>query len=169
MRIDVLTLDGVFDTGLAALLDVFGTANELSGGQHPLRVRTVGVRRRVHTALGLRVPVQAADDRDPPDVMVAAALGTKTPQALEAALRRRDVSDAVALLRERSEDGTRLAACSGEGDIKLWELSNYQEVATFRGHKDWHERLGFTADGDVLISMGYMGVHLWRAPSPANQ
>src|SRR5262245_43574206 len=86
MRIDVLALDGVFDTGLTALLDVFGTANELSGGKRPLRVRTVGVRRRVHTDLGLLVPVQPADPRDRPDVMVAPALGTKTPQALAAAL-----------------------------------------------------------------------------------
>ena len=51
MRIDVLALDGVFDTGLTALLDVFGTANELSGGKQPLRLRTVGVRRRVRTSV----------------------------------------------------------------------------------------------------------------------
>jgi len=114
MRIDVLALDGVFDTGLTALLDVFGTANELSGGKQPLRVRTVGVRRRVCTDLGLQVPVQAADDRDAPDVIVAPALGTKMPSALEAALERRDVRDAVQLLRERSTHGTRMAAaCTG--------------------------------------------------------
>jgi len=64
-----------------------------------------------------------------------------------------------------SPDSTRLAACSGESDIKVWELTNYQEVATLRGHKEWHERLGFSADGNVLISMGYNGVHLWRAAS----
>ncbi len=68
-----------------------------------------------------------------------------------------------------SPDGSRLAACSGESDIKLWELSNYQEVATLRGHKEWHERLGFTADGKVLISMGYEGVHLWRTMSTRDQ
>jgi WD40 repeat protein len=68
-----------------------------------------------------------------------------------------------------SPDGSRLAACNGERDIKIWELSNYQEVATLRGHKECHERLGFTTDGDVLISMGYEGVHLWRAPSNLNQ
>jgi transcriptional regulator GlxA family with amidase domain len=113
MRIDVLALDGVFDTGLTALLDVFGTANELSGGKPPLRIRTVGVRRRVRTHLGMLVPVQAPD-RDPPDMMVAPALGTKTPQALEAALRRRDVHDAVELLRDRYARGTRMAAaCTG--------------------------------------------------------
>ncbi|MES2669648.1 MAG: helix-turn-helix domain-containing protein [Pseudomonadota bacterium] len=114
MRIDVLALDGVFDTGLTALLDVFSTANELSGGEQPLRVRTVGVRRRVRTGLGMLLSVQRADDRDPPDVIVAPALGTKTPQALEAALQRRDVLDAVQLLRDRSERGTRMAAaCTG--------------------------------------------------------
>src|SRR3954471_10581722 len=107
MRIDVLALDGVFDTGLTGLLDVFSTANELSGGKQPLRVRTVGMRRRVHTDLGLLVPVQPPDDGDPPDVMVAPALGTKMPPALEAALQRRDVRDAVELLRERSAQGTR--------------------------------------------------------------
>ena len=114
MRIDVLALDGVFDTGLTGLLDVFSTANELSGGKQPLRVRIVGVRRRVRTDLGLLVPVQPASDRDPPDVMVAPALGTKTPQALETALQRRDVRDAVQLLRHRSERGSRMAAaCTG--------------------------------------------------------
>jgi transcriptional regulator GlxA family with amidase domain len=46
--------------------------------------------------------------------MVAPALGTKTPQALEAALQRRDVRDAVELLRERSQGGVRMAAaCTG--------------------------------------------------------
>ena len=114
MKIDVLALDGVFDTGLAALLDVFNTANELSGGLKPLRVRTVAVRRRVHTDLGLQVPVQTAVQGDPPDVMVAPALGAKMPSALEAALQRRDVRDAVQLLRERATLGTRMAAaCTG--------------------------------------------------------
>src|SRR5215467_8731752 len=101
MRIDVLALDGVFDTGLTALLDVFSTANELSGGKQPLRVRTVGVRRRVRTDLGLLVTVEPPDDRDPPDMIVAPALGTKTPPALDAALQRRDVRDAVQLLRDQ--------------------------------------------------------------------
>jgi transcriptional regulator GlxA family with amidase domain len=114
MQIDVLALDGVFDTGLTALLDVFATANELSGGKASLRVRVVGVRRRVRTDLGLVVPVLPADDRQRPDLMVAPALGTKTPHALGAALQRRDVLDAVELLRNRSRQGTRMAAaCTG--------------------------------------------------------
>jgi transcriptional regulator GlxA family with amidase domain len=114
MRIDILTLDGVFDSGLSALLDVFGTANELTGDQAPLQVRAIGVRRRVRTDRGLLVPVEPAGDRRAPDVLVAPALGTKTPEALQAALKRRDVQDAVSLLRERGAGGTRLAAaCTG--------------------------------------------------------
>ena len=33
MKIDVLALNGVFDTGLAAVLDAFATANEIGGAQ----------------------------------------------------------------------------------------------------------------------------------------
>jgi transcriptional regulator GlxA family with amidase domain len=114
MRIDILTLDGVFDSGLSALLDVFGTANELAVDPTLLRVRVVGVRRRVRTDRGLLVPVHPADDRRAPDVLVAPALGTKTPEALQAALKRRDVQDAASLLRERGAGGTLLAAaCTG--------------------------------------------------------
>jgi len=104
----------VFDSGLSALLDVFGTANELAGGGTPLRVRTIGVRRRVRTDRGLLVPVHSVGDGRAPDVLVAPALGTKTPESLQAALTRRDVHDAVDLLRERGAGGVRLAAaCTG--------------------------------------------------------
>ncbi|MCA9642037.1 MAG: hypothetical protein KC492_15125 [Myxococcales bacterium] len=46
MRIDVLVLDGVFDLGLAALLDTLKTANELApnvpGPRVRFDVRTLG-------------------------------------------------------------------------------------------------------------------------------
>ena len=49
MRVDVLALNGVFDTGLAAVLDAFATANDLAQqqGLQSLRfdVTVVGVRR----------------------------------------------------------------------------------------------------------------------------
>lgn len=114
MRIHVLALDGVFDSGLAALLDVFGTANELQPGEAPLRVQAVGMRRRVRTVQGFTVPVQPARAGPAPDVLVAPALGTKTPETLQAALQRPDVRDAVSWLGEHAERGTRLAAaCTG--------------------------------------------------------
>ncbi|MCW7540409.1 helix-turn-helix domain-containing protein [Aquabacterium sp. A7-Y] len=113
MQIDVLALDGVFDTGLSAVLDVFGTANELQPGELPLRVRVVGVRRRVRTDRGFVVPVEPADSGSP-DVLIAPALGSKTPETLGAALDRRDVRDAVQLLAQRGATGARLAAaCTG--------------------------------------------------------
>ena len=72
MKIDVLALDGVFDTGLATVLDAFGTANELAalqGGLASLHfdVRVIGLRRRVRTAQGLSVPVQPPAPRAAPD------------------------------------------------------------------------------------------------------
>lgn len=113
-RIDVLALDGVFDTGLAAVLDVFGTAIELTGGELDLQLRTVGLRRHVRTAGGLTVPVHAAGEGLAPDIVVAPALGTKTPDTLQAALERRDVRDAVRLLAEQGGAGARVAgACTG--------------------------------------------------------
>ena len=64
MKINVLALDGVFDTGLATVLDALAIANELTammGRESPrFDVTVTGMRRRVRTALGLSVPVAAA-------------------------------------------------------------------------------------------------------------
>ena len=61
MRVDMLVLDGVFDLGLSAVLDVFQTANELidmAGLSVPrFEVRIVGVRKAVKTSHGLTVPL----------------------------------------------------------------------------------------------------------------
>jgi len=117
MKLDVLALGGVFDMGLAAVLDTLGTANELAAAQGwpapPFDVRIVGLRRRVHTALGLQVPVRPADERAA-DWLVLPAIGAKMPPALVAALATREVRDAAAHLRERHAAGTRIAAaCIG--------------------------------------------------------
>lgn len=116
MKLAVLALGGVFDTGLAAVLDTLATANELAAAQGwpapPFDVRLVGLRRRVQTALGLQVPVQSADEAA--DWLVLPALGAKMPPALVAALATREVRDAAAHLRERHAAGTRIAAaCIG--------------------------------------------------------
>jgi len=117
MKLDVLALGGVFDPGLAAVLDTLATANELAAAQGwpaaPFEVRVVGLRRRVQTALGLQVPVQPADDA-PADWLVLPAIGAKMPPALVAALETREVRDATVHLRERHAAGTRIAAaCIG--------------------------------------------------------
>jgi transcriptional regulator GlxA family with amidase domain len=118
MKIDVLILDGVFDTGLATVLDAFGTANELAEifGITSLRfdVSTVGVRRTVRTSQGLSVPILPVASRRAPDLVIVPALGYKMPDPLLAALARRDVSDAGDTLRRWAGDGAMTAAaCIG--------------------------------------------------------
>ncbi len=118
MKVHVLALDGVFDTGLATVLDVFTTANELAGmlGINDARfdVSTVGVRNKVHTAQGLRVPVKSLDACGDPDWFVIPAIGDKMPEGLQTALQRRDIADAATALRERAKSGIRFAAaCVG--------------------------------------------------------
>lgn len=118
MKVHVLALDGVFDTGLATVLDAFGTANELAAATGISAVRfevtIVGMRRRARTAQGLNVPVVSAARLTAPDVAIVPALGAKMPQPLREALTRRDVGDLRGLLREWAADGALLgAACTG--------------------------------------------------------
>ncbi|PAQ05275.1 GlxA family transcriptional regulator [Mesorhizobium temperatum] len=118
MNISVLALDGVFDTGLATVLDVFGTANELAGmlAAPPSRFATtiVGVSETVRTAQGLQVPITAIGREPTPDWLVIPALGEKMPDPLRGALQRGDVAEAVAALRATASAGTRIgAACIG--------------------------------------------------------
>ena len=117
MRVDVLVLDSVFDLGLSAVLDAFQTANELtemSGLSIPrFEVRMVGMRSRVRTSQGLRVPVGAVSLRAT-DCVLVPAIGFKMPDPLEAALARPDVRDAGHALRQWSRKGAIMAAaCIG--------------------------------------------------------
>ena len=88
MRVDILALNGVFDTGLAALLDAFATANELAQMQGLTTVRfevtLVGVRSRVRTGQGLAAPVQPAKGRPAPDWLVVPAIAEKMPGLVSA-------------------------------------------------------------------------------------
>ena len=118
MNISILALDGVFDTGLATVLDVFGTANELAGmlASSPGRFTTtiVGVSDVVHTAQGLQVPVVSTDYEPAPDWLVIPAIGQKMPGPLADALRRSDIAKATGALRRAADNGTRIgAACIG--------------------------------------------------------
>lgn len=118
MKVYLLTLDGVFDTGLATVLDVFGTANELAEmfGIKSLHfeVSIVGVRKTVRTAQGLSVPVVQAAGLGKPDLVVVPALGHKMPSPLLAALARQDVTDSGLTLRRWASEGAVIAAaCIG--------------------------------------------------------
>jgi transcriptional regulator GlxA family with amidase domain len=134
MRVHVLVLDGVFDLGLSAVLDVFETANELiqAGGLAVPRfdVRTVGVRRQVHTSHGLRVPLDESVTRRP-DCVVVPAIGYKMPEVLEPALARPDVQDAANALRGWGQRKTLMtAACIGTFVMAESGLLDQQRATT---------------------------------------
>lgn len=78
MKVLVLALDGVFDTGLAVVLDAFATANELaemSGLASPrFEVVVSGVRRRVKTSQGLTVPIRSTLKQFVPDWVIVPRL-----------------------------------------------------------------------------------------------
>ncbi len=117
MNIWILVLDGVFDLGLAALLDTFATANDLTSQAGfetaPLAVHRVGVRTRIHTNQGFSLHLEDAPDA-PPDLILVPALGAKSPPAIDAALCRRDIADAQAFLRKHAAAGATIgSACTG--------------------------------------------------------
>jgi transcriptional regulator GlxA family with amidase domain len=135
MDIAILALDGAFDTGLAAVMDAFTTANELVQlhGQASLRfdARIVGVRRRVRTAQGLQVPVAPLEAVPAPHWVVLPAIGTKMPAPLEQALGRRDVRDACAALHAWHAGGARIAAaCIGTFVLAQSGLLDGQRATT---------------------------------------
>ena len=63
MRIAVLALQGLFDTGLTVMLDAFSLANRFAaakmGGRPHFELSVVGVRKKVRSGQGLTIPVQA--------------------------------------------------------------------------------------------------------------
>ena len=135
MKVHVLALDGVFDTGLSTLLDAFGTANELAElfGLTSLRfeVKIAGMRKIVETWQGLRVPVVQAAEMRPPDLAVVPALGYKLPAPLLVALARRDVHEAADILRRWSEKGAiTAAACIGTFVLAESALLDDQDATT---------------------------------------
>jgi putative intracellular protease/amidase len=117
MHVLVLAMQGAFDLGLSALLDTLGTANQLASAigvrTAAINVTVVGVRRRVHTAHGFRVPLVATATTRP-DAVLLPALGEKMPSTLAERLAHRDVADAGGVLREWSQGGAWIgAACTG--------------------------------------------------------
>ena len=134
MRINVLVLDDVFDLGLSAVLDAFQTANELIGlaglTVPRFEIRIAGVRKAVKTSQGFTVPVSAAGWRSP-DCVVVPAIGFKMPGPLESALKRPDIQDAGASLRQWARGGaTMTAACIGTFVMAESGLLDHQHATT---------------------------------------
>jgi transcriptional regulator GlxA family with amidase domain len=135
MHIHILALNGVFDTGLAAVLDAFGIANALAetSGVSSLRFQTkvVGVRKTVTTMRGLNVPVTSATRAQTPDVVVMPAINHLQPEPLVRALANDEVLEAGAVLRKWSGRGAlTAAACVGTFVLAEAALLDDEEATT---------------------------------------
>ena len=83
MRIFVLVVDNMFDTGLTVILDTLAMAHEFisdQGDRVPFEVAITGVRPSIHTRLGLSISVTLAPSLPCPDVVVVPAFADKTPE-----------------------------------------------------------------------------------------
>jgi transcriptional regulator GlxA family with amidase domain len=135
MRIAVLALQGLFDTGLTVILDAFSLANRFAaakmGGRPHFELSVVGVRKKVRSGQGFTIPVQAITADLKPDWVIIPALGTGTPEQLVPALERPDVRDARAQLLAWHEQGALLAAsCIGTFIVAETGLLDHREATT---------------------------------------
>ena len=185
MRISVLALDGVFDTGISAVLDAFKLANRVAtktSGQLVFDVTVVGVRPRVRSGLGLAIPVKPIGARSKPDWAILPALEAALPELLMPALARRDVQDAKAQLAQWQAKGTKIAAaCIGTFVLAEAGLLDEREATTtwwlaplFRQRYPRvrldESRMLVASDAGVTAgaAMGHLDLALWliRRTSP---
>jgi transcriptional regulator GlxA family with amidase domain len=135
MRIHILVLNGVFDTGLSAVLDAFCVANTLAEmtGISSLRfhVKVVGLHKSITTARGLSLPVIAAARAQTPDAVVMPAILHMKPAPLVQALAGSEVREAGAVLRKWSVRGALTAtACIGTFVLAETALLDGEEATT---------------------------------------
>src|SRR3974390_1002908 len=187
MKIDVLTLNGVFDTGLSAVLDAFATANELAAAQGltsvAFDVNVVGLHRHVRTKQGFTVPVLPAKGRSLADWVIVPAIGEKAPEPLAAALAPSEAQAAACLLRQWADGGALVAAAcigtfiaaesgvlDGETVTTTWWLAPFFRQRYPRVRLDSRRML--VPSGRVLTAgaaLSHMDMALWliRQVSPS--
>ncbi|MEU8847967.1 helix-turn-helix domain-containing protein [Streptomyces sp. NPDC048564] len=118
MDVAVLAYDGVFDSGLSALLDVIDGANamreELPKPPPAWNVSTVGFRRRIRTGAGHVVETLPADTAKGADLLLVPALAERRPDALIAHVSGSATEPVRRLVAATRERGTPIAsACTG--------------------------------------------------------
>jgi WD40 repeat protein len=63
-----------------------------------------------------------------------------------------------------SPDGQRLAAGTGDGLVKLWNVTDYQEVLTLTGRHDINY-VAFLPGDETLVAGTEDSIRFWPAPS----
>ena len=139
MKIAVLVLDQVFDTGLSTLLDTLALANGIAASEKinaaHFDVSLVAVRRKVATGQGLLVPVAGVQTCLSPDVVLLPALNNKATEAVCESLGRRDVAEAGEQLKAWSAQGAVLgAACNATFLLAETKLLDGQNATTTWWH-----------------------------------
>ncbi|MCP3419250.1 MULTISPECIES: GlxA family transcriptional regulator [Bradyrhizobium] len=135
MNIAILALEGLWDTGLTAMLDALSLADKFSrqqmGGTVRFDVSVYGMRKKVRSGQGLGIPVKAVTADVKPDWVVVPALNTGLPEQLVPALERRDVKQATKQLVQWHERGARIAAsCIGSFIVAETGLLDHQDATT---------------------------------------
>ncbi|MEV7246158.1 GlxA family transcriptional regulator [Streptomyces sp. NPDC093248] len=118
MDVSVLVYDGVFDSGLCAVLDVLEAANAMRGElpQPPpaWNVTTVGFSRQVRTGAGHLVTAEPVSAAATAGLLLVPALAERRPEALLERVAGPDLTGVRELVADRRDRGKPLAsACTG--------------------------------------------------------
>ncbi|HEX4724930.1 MAG TPA: helix-turn-helix domain-containing protein [Pseudonocardiaceae bacterium] len=114
MEVAVLACDGVFDSGLAAILDVLDHANAVGSPSQCWHVTTVGVDSLVRTGAGHLVPAEPLARADAADLLIVPARAARGPAEVldfvggDASLPAREL-----IIRTRRRGTPVASACAG--------------------------------------------------------
>ncbi|MFI6408245.1 GlxA family transcriptional regulator [Streptomyces sp. NPDC050548] len=187
MKVAVAVYDGVFDSGLSAVLDVLSNANALGGQLHESSptwdVTLVGPGPRARTRAGLLVAPEPLELADTADLLVLPALGESDPSALidhvggEVSRPVRDL-----IVRTRARGTTIASACAGtfllaEAGVLdgLRATTSWPLSPTFRDRYPEveldHSRMVISCEGVITAGAAFghvdLALTIVRAASPA--
>lgn len=188
MDVGVFVVDGVADFGLAAVLEVFGTADSLRDEfDHPgppWTVTTLGIRGQVRSGAGHTIPTTPVEGiARRPDLLVVPALNVKQADSLIGLISGTQSRPALQLISDARDGGTVLAAActgtfflaeagvlDGASATTSWWLApvfrrRYPQVALEEGRTLCHAR-GVTTAGAAVAHID-LALALVQAQSPA--